>query len=219
MTELNISNDGKGPGSPLSPETVGTFALVGVLVVAVSQSLAGWAESLERNYRRGLLLKAYRRRHEWKKSDLSRLEKLDVNPVARRRMQAVAGLGRPVVSQPQSIEEFVLERLNAFSVLLSPESSAHDRRRCFRTWPWWKHHVEAYYRGELRLAQERGEKGASAEAEIRVGAALGLSSSLVHSICGEIRLMRQDDEQSANFPEETIRDYERWMNHGPDPVR
>lgn len=217
MTELNISNDENGPA--LTPGALGALALVDVLVVAVSQSLAGWVESLERKHRRGLLLKAYLRRHQWKKSDLPRLEKLDVNPVARRRMQAVAGLGRPVVSQPQSIEEFVLERLNAFSILLSPESSAQDRRRCFRTWPWWKHHVEAYYRGELRLAQERGEKGASAEAEIRVGTALGLSSSLVHSICGEIRRMRQDDEQSANFPEETIEDYERWMNHGPDPIR
>jgi hypothetical protein len=201
--------------SPAIPdEALATLVAVGVLVFAVGRSLIAWAEGLDGRYRRAQLLAAYRCRHSWKKADIHRLEALGVNRHARKRMQRLAGRGRPVVAAQRPLEEMLVERFNAFSLLAGPEGSPQERRRRFKDWPWWKHHVEAYYRGEHEIAKRQGMKSPAMEAELRVGEALGMSPSAIHSICAEIRRMRQEDELSANFPAETLADYERWMTHG-----
>ncbi|MCP3463083.1 hypothetical protein [Bradyrhizobium sp. CCGUVB23] len=195
-------------------EALATLVVVGVLVLAVGRSLVAWAEGLDRRYRRGQLLAAYRCRHSWKKSDIRRLEALGVNRHAQKRMQRLAGRGRPVVAAQKPLEDMLVARINAFSLLAGPEGSPQERRRRFKDWPWWKHHVEAYYRGEYEIAKRQGMKSPAMEAEFRVGSALGMSASAIHSICAQIRRMRQEDELSANFPAETLADYERWMAHG-----
>lgn len=214
MTNLNCSNKPDEFSLELSNEVLVAFAIVGLAAFAVSKSFASWLEDIERKYCRGQLLVAYRRRHSWKKSDLSRLKALGVNDAAKARMQRLTGRGRPVVTGHQPLHEMIQSKLNGFCLLVGPDALRQDRRRTFKQWPWWKHHVEAYYRGEHELAKRQGLKSPSLEAETRVGAALGMSTSMVRRVCGEIRRMRQEDELSANFPAQTLEEYERWMKYG-----
>jgi hypothetical protein len=190
------------------------FGLGMIVVVALFsayQSLEAWAENLERQHRRSQLLAAYRRRHAWKKSDIPHLRSLDVNSAAQHRMKRLVGRGRPVVKPHRPLDAVIINKVEAFQALADPNASPDKRRRAFKQWPWWSHYVEALYRGEHALAKDRGAKGASTEAEIVVGRALGISAATVHSICGEIRRKRKEDSESANFPAMTLAEYEGWM--------
>jgi hypothetical protein len=189
-------------------------AVIGLVAVAISKALASWADDLERQHNRAELLAAYRRRHDWKKSDLVHLESLNVNASARQRMGRLAGRGRPVVKPHQPLEVTIIEKLNAFSSLVDPEASPAQRRLGLKLWPWWPHFVEALYRGEHVLAKEQRLRNPAQEAEILVGKALGVSSATVHTICGNIRSMRREDADSANFPSMTLAEYEDWMETG-----
>jgi hypothetical protein len=203
-------NTSSNSGSELTAQVGSGVILVGVVILAIRQ----WAENVERNYRRSQLLAAYRCRHSWKKSDIGRLRSLGVSKVAERRIAKLEGTGRPVVPTPLSLEQFIETKLTTFNALLDPTISPQVRRRAFRSWPWWKHHVEALYRGEHAVGKARGIKSPAMEAEITVGAALGISSASVHSICGEIRAMRKADFESANFKPMTLKDYDEWMETG-----
>jgi hypothetical protein len=188
--------------------------VIGLVVVAVNKTLASWAEDLERRHNRAELLAAYRRRHDWKKGDFARLKSLNVNASARQRMERLAGRGRPVVKPHQPLEVTIIEKLSAFTSLVDPEAAPAQRRLGLKMWPWWPHFVEALYRGEHVLAKERRLRNPAQEAEILVGRALGISSATVHAICGDIRSMRRDDADSANFPSMTLAEYEDWMTTG-----
>lgn len=211
-----------GSDTPSGSEAIHEFtdsfwtglAIVGIALIAVSKGVASWAEEMERKHNRAELLLAYRRRRDWKKSDVAHLKSLNVNAVARRRMERLAGRGRPVVKPHQPLEVLILEKVTAFTSLVTPEAASAQRRLAFKMWPWWRHHVEALYRGEHALAKEQCLRNPAQEAEIVVGKALGISSATVHSICGEIRGIRRDDPESANFPPMTLAEYENWMSTG-----
>ena len=49
--------------------------------------------------------------------------------------------------------------------------------------------------------------------------ALRISQGKLHAICGEIRAMRRDDAESANFPPMVLAEYEEWMEYGELPKR
>jgi hypothetical protein len=218
-------NEIKGPGlgSPsasidslddemLSRSVLFGFAAIVLLAVfSARHSIEAWAADLELQYHRRQLLAAYRRRHVWKKSDIPHLLSLGVNSAAQRRMERLGGRGRPVVKAPRPLDAEVIDKLTAFQSLTDPNARPHERRQAFKQWPWWSHYVEALYRGEHARAKERGAKGASIEAEIAVGRALGISAATVHSICGDIRRKRKEDPESANFRAMTLTEYESWM--------
>lgn len=203
-------------GAPDGDEAFSRNVLFGLAIVIIAavyvayESLEAWAENLECKYHRGQLLAAYRRRRQWKKADIARLRSLGVNPVAQRRMERVTGRGRPVVN-PRKLEEEIVEKLTAFQALTDPHATPAQRKKAIRQWPWWPHYVEALYRGEYALAKERKVKGASVEAEIEVGRALGISAAKVHGICGVIRRKRKQDPESANFLAITLAEYEAWL--------
>jgi hypothetical protein len=199
-----------GPTPLYNASQFAGIAVIGILAFILYQ----WAESAERRYRRGQLLAAYRERHIWKKSDVTRLKSLGVNKAAQNRMQRLAGTGRPVVKTHQPLEYLICSKLSAISSLLDKTASVEERKKAFKIWPWWPHYVEALYRGEHSNAKERGTRSASIEAELLVGAALGISSATVHSICGEIRSQRKNDEASADFPSMTLTEYNRLMANG-----
>jgi hypothetical protein len=188
-----------------------------VLVASFKHSLVSWAENLERRHHRAQLLAAYRRRRAWKKSDVPHLKSLGANGAAQRRMERLAGRGRPVVRPHQPLDVAIVMKLGAFQSLVDPDVSPDRRRQAVKEWPWWQHYVEALYRGEHALAKARGTKSASIEAEESVGSALGISSATVHRICGEIGRMRKADEGSADFPAMTLVEYETWMETGKGP--
>jgi hypothetical protein len=198
--------------SPSVPDLAewGRVAVVGVFILAFVR----WAEDAGRRYHRGQLLAAYRRRHAWKKSDISHLKSLGVNKAAQSRMERLVGTGRPVVKPHRPLDELIMSKVSAFNALVDKAASVEERRKAFKIWPWWPHYVEALYRGEHSIAKERGIKSPSTEAEFLVGAALGVSSATVHSICGEIRSMRKDDEDSANFPTMTLTEYNNLIEKG-----
>jgi hypothetical protein len=199
--------------APLKPEQTALIALA-VVAVAIFCSLASWLENVERQYHRGQLRAAYRKRHSWKKGDVPRLKLLNVNDAAKHRMQRLTGLGRPVVTLPQPFDRTILTKINALQALFDTDASSAARGRAFKECPWWHHFVEALYRGEHAIAKERSLRGPSLEAEIVVGKALGISSALVHSICGAVRGKRRDDEPSTDFPPMTLAEYESWMQTG-----
>jgi hypothetical protein len=203
---------GRGGDEALSRNVLfGLAVIVMVALFSARQSLEAWAENLQRQYRRRQLLAAYRRRHAWKKSDIPNLQSLGANSTAQRRMERLVGRGRPVVKPHRPLDAEIVNKVEAFQVLVDPDASPDKRRRAFKQWPWWPHFVEALYRGEHALAKDQGTKGASTEAEIAVGRALGISASTVHSICGDIRRKRKEDPESANFAAMTLVEYEGWM--------
>ncbi len=216
MTEVNSQGEYGEPTPSIVDWSIASVVAVGLVVLALCHTLAGWADNVEKSHRRRQLLEAYKRRRNWKKGDIPRLEALGINGPARMRMQRLGGLGRPVVPEQRPLEEVVLHKINAFVLLMGPSATVQERKRQFRQWPWWKHHVEAYYRGEHELAKHRKMKNASIEAEIKVGTVLGISSSAVHNICREIRRMRREDESSANFPAATLEEYQQWMKYGAE---
>jgi hypothetical protein len=115
------------------------------------------------------------------------------------------------------LEEVLSEKLTSWCGLFDKTAAPQQRRRSFRTWPWWKHHVEAMYRGELRRARLHAVKGPSDQAELKVAQALRVSQSAVHAVCGEIRALRQMNPALENYPEMVVDDYEQWMEIGAFP--
>ena len=187
------------------------------MAIRIGQGLDVFCQEAERQHHRAELLEAYKRRTSWKKSDIQSLNSLGVSRAALRRMERLSGTGRPVVRPHQPLDVAIVTKVNALlslKCLVDPDTSPDKRRRAFKLWPWWRHYVEALYRGEHALAKEKGIRSASTEAEMSVGRALGISSATVHSICGEIRSMRRDDQGSANFQAMTLAEYESWMETG-----
>lgn len=181
--------------------------LIGRTLQAINRGLVSEAGKAEREHHRAELLAAYKRRTDWKKSDIYHLRSLGVNKAALRRMERLEGTGRPVVSSHQDLGSKVLEKLQPLQPLFDPNSTSAERKKAFKRWPWWPHYVEALYRGEHALAKERGIAAPSVYAERLVGQALGISAAKLHSICGEIRRMRKEWDGSANFPTMTLSEY------------
>jgi hypothetical protein len=111
----------------------------------------------------------------------------------------------------------IVTKFESARSLLEPDHHPSERRRAIKKWPWFDHYVEAMYRGEQSLARSRGDVGPSLHAEMVIGQALGISASKVHSICGEIRRRRKEDNDSANFPPMRIEEFELWMTDGIVP--
>jgi hypothetical protein len=210
-TTLSASIESEGKEEFSQNIVTGLLVIILLGIASVHRSLASWAENVERQHHRAELLAAYRRRHAWKKSDIRHLKSLNVNRAAQSRMERLVGRGRPIVRPHQPLDAEILKKMSALQSLLDPDASPDKRRQAFKLWPWWPHYVEALYRGEHAIAKKRGTKGASTEAEISVGRALGISAATVHSICGEIRSKRKADEGSADFPAMTLAEYESWM--------
>jgi hypothetical protein len=171
----------------------------------------------QEDHRRGERLAAYRARHRWKASDVRPLQSVGVSEVAQHRMVRLEGKGRPVVKPHRPLEDLLLDQLTNWSILLCGNGTPRERRPLFRVWPWWKHHVVALYRGELERARSSRTRGAYDVAERVVAEALRMSQGTVHGICGEIRAMRREDAESANFPAMLVSEFEKWMEHGELP--
>jgi hypothetical protein len=197
---------------------IAALASLGEGVLSVCTMLAKWVESMandaERDHHRGELLAAYRRRLSWKKADVPHLRSLGVNAIAQRRMSLLTGRGRPVVRPHQPLWSTLARRFADIEPLCNPAASPQQRKRARRRWPWWRHYVEALYRGEFAQAKNRGIAGPSRYAEEIVSDAMNISGATVHKICGEIRQLRQEWEGAANFPPMTLDEFNRCMKSG-----
>jgi hypothetical protein len=193
------------------------------LLGAAHLALCRWVEEVVRkaqeDHLRGERLAAYRARHRWKASDVRPLLSVGVSEVAQHRMVRLKGKGRPVVKPHRPLEDLLHDKLSNWSILFLDDATPRERRRSFKVWPWWKHYVEALYRGELERARSSRTRGAHDLAERVVAEALRMSQGTVHGICGEIRAMRRKDAESANFPAMLVSEFEEWMEHGELPNR
>jgi hypothetical protein len=191
--------------------------LLGAAYSAFCRWVAEAARKAEADHLRGERLAAYRVRHKWKASDLRPLLSIGVSEVAQHRMARLKGKGRPVVKSHRPLGNLLCDNLTNWSLLFRDDVTPAERRRSFKAWPWWKHHVEALYRGELERARSNRARGAHDLAERVVAEALRMSQGLVHAICREIRAMRREDAESANFPAMLVSEFEEWMEHGELP--
>jgi hypothetical protein len=208
-------------GTDLFKETLERVLPVALLLDAAYSALCRWVEEAARkaqeDHRRGERLAAYRARHRWKASDVRPLLSVGVSDVAQHRMARLKGKGRPVVKPHRPLEDLLCDKLTNWSLLFGHDATPIERRRSFKVWPWWKHHVEALYRGELERARSSRTRGAHDLAERVIAEALRMSQGTVHAICGEIRAMRREDPESANFPAMLVSEFEQWMDHGELP--
>lgn len=192
---------------------------VGAAFLALYRGIEEAERNTQMNHLRGERLAAYRVRHRWKASDIRPLLSMGVSEVAQRRMAVLKGKGRPVVKPHRPLGEVLRDKLTNLSNLVRPDATPNERRRALKDSPWWKHNVEALYRGELAQARAKRIKGAYDHAERAIAAALLMSQGKVHAICTEIRAMRRDDPASANFPPMTLAEYKAWMERGELPNR
>jgi hypothetical protein len=103
-------------------------------------------ETIERSYERGLRLRAYRRRHEWRKADLWRLLDLGVTPAAQRRLarlQFDKSPGRGVIPPYKSLSAVTWEVWDLARALWDPATSAAQRMAAYKKTTWFPHFVEA----------------------------------------------------------------------------
>jgi hypothetical protein len=211
------------PEADFAKEVFVNLAAVALLVSDAYFALCCWAKETERKAReahlRGERLAAYRARRKWKASDVRPLLSLGANEVAQRRMAALKGKGRPVVRPHRPLDNLLHDKLTNWLKLVRDDATPDERRRSFKVWPWWKHHVEALYRGELERARTNRVKGPHDHAERAVADALWISQGKVHAICGEIRAMRREDSESANFPTMVLAEHKKWMARGELPKR
>jgi hypothetical protein len=204
--------------NPAMNEFLTQLAAIATVVERTVATFARWAEASARNaeraHERGELLAAYRCRSSWKKADVPRLQSLDINAVARRRVLRVTGVGRPMVRFHQPLGTILAGRFAEFQTLCHPTASPEQRKRALEQWPWYRHYVEALYRGELVRAKRTGIAQPSKHAEDVVGAALNKSPASIHKICGVIRALRKEDAGAANFPPMTLDEFNRLLRNG-----
>ena len=209
------------PGAESLKELLEKLAPIAVLAGMAYLAFRDWTEESEHKaqaaHLRAERLAAYKVRHRWKAGDVRPLLSIGVNGAAQRRMAVLKGRGRPVVKPHRPLEDLLYDKLTNWMIPFRDDATPNERRRSFKVWPWWKHHVEALYRGELERARAKRNKGPHDCAERAVAAALRMSPGTVHAICGEIRAMRREDAESANFPPMALSEYEEWMEHGKLP--
>jgi hypothetical protein len=220
MSDIAASNSTSG--FDWQHDSLARAVAVCILIYCLVQAFSSWVHDVERRHRRAQLLAAYRKRHSWKRSDIKHLQVLGVNLTALRRIQRLTGTGRPVVKPPQQFDVAILNTINAVNTLFNPEATAIERKQALKFSPWWRHHVEALYRGEHAQAKIQRVRNPSGEAEQNIAQALCLSVAKVHAMCGAIRRNRKGNPGSANFPPMTLVEFDRWMMTGvyniPDNV-
>ena len=192
-------------------------AIRGLLDLAARfvRAIAEAADRADRAHDRAQRLEAYRRRREWKQSDIPRLESLGVNAAARSRMERLPSLrGRPTIRAHSPLAEVILAKAGALGSMYDPLGTPASRLKALKAFPWWMHHAEALYRGVHEEARRRCLPGPADHAERVVGRALGISPSSLRSLCGAVRAMRARDEACANFPAVTMAQYEEWLLTG-----
>jgi len=193
------------------------FATIAKTALAIRSYIVSAGAVAEQQYQRKQLLSAYQVRRRWKKSDARRLKQLGASPAALRRVAKTKTLGRPIVRKAHSLQEILCTRYLELRPLFDPDSSKEARQKSFKLWPWYKHHVEALYRGEQRAIRESGTRSPAATAREKVGKSLGISEDAVHAICQAVRNERKLFPEEDGFPEITLSDHAIWMETGRRP--
>jgi hypothetical protein len=169
---------------------------------------------VERSNERAELLAAYRVRHRWKASDAARLRTLPLSPVAERRIAKLSGRGRPSVSVHTDVATKVASKVLPLLAGFQPNAQRKTRFAAIKQMPWWPHYVEAVYRGEHEIATSGHFPSAAERTEQMIADALCLSTSTVRKLCGQVRRLRKDDFESANFPTATLAGFMEWIDTG-----
>jgi hypothetical protein len=157
---------------------------------------------LEEAHRNGARLRAYRKRHHWRKADVVRLLNLGVNKAAQQRMARMLqskSPGRGVVIPYIPLCESILIWARQFQEFGAPATHPNIRLAFLKSTPWWPNFIEMMYRAELavlqqdrrRHVQEFGREKPSELAECAVSEVVGLSPASVHALCRRVRHERK----------------------------
>jgi hypothetical protein len=212
MTAFPATPFGDQPENPASNEISWMDWVIVIIGVVIFSHWEEW----QKNHQRRARLDAYRRRHQWRKADVSRLLNLGV---PRQRIERVIdenkGRGRGVVQKYQSLEEMWMQAAEQFSALLSPDTPPKTRLKILKQTAAWRYVVEALYRGEHAAAKEARQKSPSERAELNVAACLGITDSQVHKLCGTVRNERKcQNKTSEGESVLRIQEFEDWMKDG-----
>jgi hypothetical protein len=156
-------------------------------------------DDLKRQYDQNLRKEARRRRNDWRKADLKSLAAMFLLPrVADPEDQREIGLlmlapdktGAPVL-RAKSFEESLQDGLNWGPRVANSATSKAERRNS----PWYPRLIEKAYRGELaaekeirrRSKEDYPRRPASEIARERVAEAAGITPSMVHTLCQQVR--------------------------------
>jgi hypothetical protein len=203
---------GDQPENPASNEISWMSWVIVIIGVVIFSHWEEW----QKNHQRRARLDAYRRCHQWRKADVSRLLNLGV---PRQRIERVInenkGRGRGVVQKYQSLEEIWMQTAEQFSALLSPDTSPKRRLQILKQTAAWRYVVEALYRGEHAAAKEAGLKSPSEQAELTVADCLGITDSHLRKICGAVRNERRcRNKISEGETLLRIKAFEAWKKDG-----
>lgn len=213
-------------------DDAGTIALccllvgLGLVIVAVANRLARWSEEAPKAHLRAAQLQAYRRRHQWRKADVSKLRALGVCQNAEKRLQRIERgkqRGRGVVQQYRPLDVLLNEAIDDLRFLFATDTPPAARKAKLKGTLWWPHIVECLYRGEYASCKAQGWKAPSDEAERKVSEHLGISAAVVRKLCTSVR---QQGGDRLVFPAASVAEFIEWQRTGrflrpdkPGPVQ
>jgi hypothetical protein len=166
-------------------------------------------------HRRAALLRAYRRRKQWRKAYVRRLLNLGVPMPRIQRVVAGRGRGRGVVQGYQPLGANLVIAARTVEALFSPTTLPHKRVALLKQTPWRPYVVEALYRAEYDAAKKTHEKSPASTAERSVARCLGMTEALVHKICGKVRQERNREDVPSD-PPVRVDEFETWKKNGGD---
>jgi hypothetical protein len=175
-------------------------------------------EKIEDDYKRSNLLSLYRRRHVWKKADLSRLQTYPLNKAARHlvaKLQASKRVGRGTTVAYQTIAERLVMMRGFLKELFDPTTLPNRRLYLLKQTRWWPGFVEMTYRGEYLKLKREGGRSPSARAEQAVASICLISTATLKQLCSEVR-----KEAAAGLPLSgslEVSDFAIWMETGRLP--
>ncbi|MBX9778556.1 MAG: hypothetical protein K2Y71_29640 [Xanthobacteraceae bacterium] len=179
------------------------------LATASSVAIVALIEKYERDYKRGIRLDAYRKRHRWRRADVGRLLQIGVSHAGQRRIGRLLtskAVGRGVVHKSISFQEMAVSVGHFWTRLFDRDTPPNERRLLYKQTRWWPDFIEAAYRGERMSVS-------STEAEARVAAASGVSASEVHRLCQMVRNARGN--AAPEDPPTTAEELRRHLEFGP----
>jgi hypothetical protein len=188
------------------------------LVGAIGNSFVRAIEQTENDYKRGSLLRLYRRRHSWKKADLARLQTYPLNKAARNLVSMLkaskrVGRGTAVAYQPIAERLVLLGRF--LKEMYDPATSPQRRLYMLKQTKWFPEFVEMTYRGEYQKLKRNGGRSVSARAEQAVANAYCISTSTLKQLCSSVR-----KDAAAGFTMSRpidVTDFEIWKKTGRFP--
>jgi hypothetical protein len=203
------------------PETplVGLFLLGALTLPAIIHRIEqAWTGAKEGHHRKALL-EAYRRRHQWRRADLRRLQQLDIGHVAAKPLERITTAklpGRGVVREYEPLDKSLINKVADLYALFDASTSSKDRIQLLQKTAIFPSIIEALYRGEYNAAKAARMTSASEYAALSVAKYFGFSEAKVRKLCTKARVKQADYADDALLPAMQLSHFDVWTQRGGD---